>query len=121
MGSKASRIPMGRNNTARPRPPLRQMYYLDGSNPPARILNRFLTEAEATPGGIAVHCKAGLGRTGTCIGCYMMKHQKFTAAECIGWLRICRPGSIIGPQQHFMADMGTTWPRALPTLDLAGS
>ena len=31
-----------------------------------------------------------------------MKHYKFTAAEAIAWIRICRPGSIIGPQQHYM-------------------
>ena len=30
---------------------------------------------------------AGLGRTGTLIACYMMKHYKFTAAECIAWIR----------------------------------
>lgn len=45
---------------------------------------------------------AGLGRTGTLIGCYMMKHYRFTAAETIGWIRTARPGSIIGPQQHFL-------------------
>ena len=32
----------------------------------------------------------------------MMKHYKFTAEECIGWLRIARPGCIIGPQQQWM-------------------
>jgi hypothetical protein len=53
----------------------------------------------------AVHCKAGLGRTGTIIGCYLMKHFGFTHAEAIGWIRICRPGSIIGPQQHFLREM----------------
>jgi cell division cycle 14 len=53
-------------------------------------------------GTIGVHCKAGLGRTGTCIAAYIMKHFRFTAAEAIGWLRICRPGSIIGPQQQFL-------------------
>ncbi len=46
-----------------------------------------------------MHCKAGLGRTGTLIACYMMKHYQMTAAECIAWLRIVRPGSVIGPQQ----------------------
>ena len=49
-----------------------------------------------------MHCKAGLGRTGTLIGCYAMKHYKFPAAYFIGWCRIARPGSILGPQQHYM-------------------
>ena len=80
------------------------MYYLDGSNPPIKILRKFLEVCEQTPGAIGVHCKAGLGRTGTCIGCYCMKHHKFTAAEIIAWFRICRPGSVIGPQQQFILD-----------------
>ena len=42
---------------------------------------------------------AGLGRTGTLIACYMMKHLKFTAAECIGWMRLCRPGTVIGERK----------------------
>lgn len=49
-------------------------------------------------------CAAGLGRTGTLIACYIMKHYKFTHAEAIAWIRICRPGSIIGPQQHFLEE-----------------
>jgi cell division cycle 14 len=32
----------------------------------------------------------------------MIKKFEFTAAEAIGWIRICRPGSIIGPQQQFL-------------------
>lgn len=81
-----------------------ELYFLDGSNPPDSILAKFLTACEDTPGAVAVHCKAGLGRTGSCIGSYMMKHYRFTAEEVIGWLRIVRPGSIIGPQQQFMKD-----------------
>ena len=34
-----------------------------------------------------------------------MKHEKFTAREVIGWLRLCRPGSVIGPQQQFLEGM----------------
>ncbi|CAM9464881.1 unnamed protein product, partial [Heterosigma akashiwo] len=87
------------------------LYYLDGSVPPKATLDQFLAACERyMDGAIAVHCKAGLGRTGTCIGCYMMKHYRMTAAEVIGWLRIVRPGSIIGPQQHYMKEMeGAMW------------
>jgi hypothetical protein len=31
-------------------------------------------------------------------------YYKFTAAEAIAWLRICRPGSVIGPQQQFLEE-----------------
>ena len=51
-----------------------------------------------------MHCKAGLGRTGSLIGCYMMKHWRWTAMETIAWLRICRPGSIIGHQQEWLEE-----------------
>jgi cell division cycle 14 len=78
------------------------LIYPDGTNAPMPILMKFLEACEKTPGAVAVHCKAGLGRTGTCIGSYMMKHEFFTAHELIGWLRLCRPGSVIGPQQQFM-------------------
>ena len=82
-----------------------EMYFTDGSNPPEDILERFLMKAEDTAGAIAVHCKAGLGRTGCVIGAYLMKHYQFTAEEMIGWFRIVRPGSIIGPQQQWMQEM----------------
>jgi len=90
-------------------------YYLDGSCPSKSILNQVVQSFEKcifdlpllqrTGKGVAVHCKAGLGRTGTCIGAFMMKHYKFTASEAIGWMRLCRPGMVIGPQQHFLKDI----------------
>jgi len=84
-----------------------EQYYLDGSCPSYAILQKVIAAFETVPQdkGFAVHCKAGLGRTGTCIGAYIMKHYKFTAAEVIGWMRICRPGMVIGPQQHFLRDI----------------
>jgi len=84
-----------------------EQYYLDGSCPPMKILQKVVEAFENVPAdkAIAVHCKAGLGRTGTCIGAYIMKHYKFTAEEVIGWMRICRPGMVIGPQQHFLKDI----------------
>lgn len=82
-------------------------YYLDGSCPEMRMLHSVLSDMESVgrDEAMAIHCKAGLGRTGTCIGAYMMKHYRMTAEEVIGWMRICRPGMVIGPQQHFLADI----------------
>jgi len=79
-------------------------FFVDGGLPTEVILKKFLKvwEQESC---IAVHCKAGLGRTGTLIGCALMKHYGMTALEVIGWLRVARPGSIIGIQQHFLQDM----------------
>jgi protein-tyrosine phosphatase len=81
--------------------------YLDGSCPPLRMLQRVIQALEAIPSdkAFALHCRAGLGRTGTCIGAYMMKHYRLTAANVISWMRICRPGMVIGPQQKFLVNL----------------
>ena len=80
------------------------MFFTDGTPPKPKIVAKFLEMAESEPGAIAVHCKAGLGRTGSLIALYCMKHFAFPAAAFIGWIRICRPGSILGPQQHFLCE-----------------
>ncbi|XP_041862705.1 dual specificity protein phosphatase CDC14AB isoform X2 [Melanotaenia boesemani] len=80
------------------------LFFVDGSTPNDIIVRRFLHICESTDGAVAVHCKAGLGRTGTLIGCYLMKHYRFTVGEAIAWIRICRPGSVIGPQQNFLEE-----------------
>lgn len=78
------------------------LIFSDCSVPSDRIVDRFLRVAETAQGLVAVHCLAGLGRTCTLIGLYLMKHHRFTAREAIGWLRVCRPGSVIGPQQQYL-------------------
>eukprot|EP00887_Chlorella_sp_A99_P005476 scaffold1.g5476.t1 len=79
-----------------------EMYFPDGTCPTEPIMYRFLETVEREPGALAVHCKAGLGRTGVLICCYMIKHFGFSAEEATGYIRVCRPGSVIGPQQHYL-------------------
>ncbi|XP_011337620.1 dual specificity protein phosphatase CDC14C isoform X2 [Ooceraea biroi] len=80
----------------------KDLFFMDGSTPTDSIMYQFLKIAENASGAIAVHCKAGLGRTGSLIGCYIMKHYHLTAHETIAWIRICRPGSVIGHQQQWL-------------------
>ena len=80
------------------------LHFKDGSVPSAEIIDKFIDICSSERGGVAVHCKAGLGRTGTLIGCYAIKIFKFPAASFIAWCRLCRPGSILGPQQQFLLD-----------------
>ncbi len=81
------------------------LYFLDGSTPPDDIVEKFLEHAESEKGAIAIHCKAGLGRTGSLIALYCMKHFGFPPAAFTGWIRIARPGSILGPQQQYLITM----------------
>ena len=68
------------------------LVYEDCGSPPVDVMAKFLGIAEAVSGAVAIHCASGLGRTGTLIALYMMKHHDFTAREAMGWLRIVRPG-----------------------------
>ncbi|EIW61835.1 tyrosine protein phosphatase [Trametes versicolor FP-101664 SS1] len=82
-----------------------EMYFDDGTNPTDDIVRKFIDMAdEVIEGGgvVAVHCKAGLGRTGTLIGAYLIWKYGFTATEAIAFMRIVRPGSVVGPQQQYM-------------------
>jgi cell division cycle 14 len=81
------------------------LYFDDCTVPSNAIALKFLKLAETiidNGGKLAVHCKAGLGRTGTLIALHWMKHCGFTASECIGWQRIVRPGCVIGQQQQYL-------------------
>ena len=76
--------------------------FADCSTPNDKIVHRFLEICEQAQGLVGVHCLAGLGRTGTLVALYIMKHKRLTAREAIAWLRICRPGSVIGKQQAYL-------------------
>lgn len=77
----------------------------DGSCPSDKIIKQFIEIVDKEKGTVAVHCKAGLGRTGSLIALYMMQRYDFTAREIIAWLRVLRPGSVLGQQQQFLLSM----------------
>ena len=52
---------------------------------------------------VMVHCLAGLGRTGTVLASYLVKHQNMSADEAIQKVREQRPGSIQSyPQEEII-------------------
>jgi atypical dual specificity phosphatase len=53
--------------------------------------------AEGRP--VAVHCAAGLGRTGTMVACYLVS-QGMSPSEAIAYVRRRRPGSVETAEQE---------------------
>src|SRR3984885_7282000 len=82
------------------------MIFEDGTCPPLPMVRKFIRLAHemitVKNKGIAVHCKAGLGRTGCLIGAYLIYRYGFTANEIIAFMRFMRPGVGVGPQQHWL-------------------
>jgi hypothetical protein len=78
------------------------LFFRDCAAPPDDIAHRFLALCAGATGAVAVHCRAGLGRTGTLAALWLMTQAGFGADAAMGWLRIVRPGSVIGEQQHYL-------------------
>ena len=56
----------------------------DGAAPPEDVVRAFMGIMDAAEGAVAVHCRAGLGRTGTLAALWLMREFGFTAWEAMG-------------------------------------
>lgn len=78
--------------------------FVDGGVPSASIVKQFLHDVDAWQAVVrrieakqlafAVHCRAGLGRTGVIIGIYVTTKYRMSGKAFHGWMRMCRPGAV---------------------------
>jgi len=84
------------------------LHFDDGSVPPPQVVRSLRTAVEEViadmdrdgpgragdGGAIVVHCAAGLGRTGTLLGALAAELAGIPGGAWMGWVRMCRPGSV---------------------------
>ena len=67
-------------------------------------------------GKIAVHCHAGLGRTGLAIACYLVLNQNITPGNAVLMVRGKRPGSVQTQSQTMFVTQFGAFVQALQTV-----
>jgi len=80
------------------------LYFKDMTNPTIKIIKQFMNIVNNTDITelIAIHCKAGLGRTGILICIWLIIKYNFTPQNVIAYIRMIRPGSILACQGFFL-------------------
>jgi len=80
------------------------LYFDDYTTPDIKIIKKFMNLINNTSYDdlVAVHCKAGLGRTGLLICIWLILKLNFTPINAITYIRLIRPGSIMGYQGFFL-------------------
>jgi len=82
--------------------------FADNTAPSETVVQQFLINAhQAIKAGeaVGIHCRGGIGRTGTLAAAYLMKYEGFAANEAIGYLRLMRPLSVSASQQPFLLSL----------------
>lgn len=109
-----------------------EMFMHDGTNPTPKNVQDFIgivDDMNSKGRAVAVHCRAGLGRTGTMIAAYLLfqyardretkrNHPRNcpcgqlspseVARAIIGFLRVMRPGSVLSGQPEFLESIAST-------------
>lgn len=87
----------------------RDMRFLDcrfeaRQTPCDETVKLFLSALAEEQGAVGIHCQTGRNRSGTLTALWMMREHKWSPNEAMAWIRLVKPGSIVGQQQNFIKE-----------------